>query len=189
MITSKAFEASSWGNRENIDYVWRIVLMFGAIPALHTYYWRMKMPETARYTALVAKDEETAALDMSTVLNMHIAQEEENVDELASMHYHGLHLLGTTMTWFVLDVTFYSLNMFMKEMFGKVKLVHNHDQACNPLVENCSMASPPMGPGYYHVFNPLKPMISITGLHTLIALLGTLPGYFFTVAFINVSAA
>lgn len=31
------------------DFVWRIVLMFGAVPAAMTYYWRMKMPETARY--------------------------------------------------------------------------------------------------------------------------------------------
>ncbi|KAJ4952693.1 hypothetical protein NE237_029525 [Protea cynaroides] len=30
------------------DYVWRIILMFGAIPPALTYYWRMKMPETAR---------------------------------------------------------------------------------------------------------------------------------------------
>ncbi|KAJ9154169.1 hypothetical protein P3X46_027532 [Hevea brasiliensis] len=29
------------------DYFWRIVLMFGAIPAALTYYWRMKMPESA----------------------------------------------------------------------------------------------------------------------------------------------
>jgi PHS family inorganic phosphate transporter-like MFS transporter len=27
------------------------VLMFGAIPAALTYYWRMKMPETARHSA------------------------------------------------------------------------------------------------------------------------------------------
>lgn len=32
------------------DYVWRLILMFGALPAALTYYWRMKMPETARYT-------------------------------------------------------------------------------------------------------------------------------------------
>ena len=31
------------------DYIWRVVLMFGAIPAALTYYWRMQMPETARY--------------------------------------------------------------------------------------------------------------------------------------------
>ncbi|AEE82692.1 Major facilitator superfamily protein [Arabidopsis thaliana] len=47
------------------DYVWRIILMVGALPALLTYYWRMKMPETARYTALVAKNAEQAALDMN----------------------------------------------------------------------------------------------------------------------------
>ncbi|KAF9588300.1 hypothetical protein IFM89_008717 [Coptis chinensis] len=29
------------------DYVWLIILMVGAIPAALTYYWRMKMPETA----------------------------------------------------------------------------------------------------------------------------------------------
>ncbi|OMO95460.1 General substrate transporter [Corchorus olitorius] len=50
------------------DYVWRIILMFGALPAGLTYYWRMKMPETARYTALVAKDAKQAAADMSKVL-------------------------------------------------------------------------------------------------------------------------
>ncbi|KAF9614897.1 hypothetical protein IFM89_021254 [Coptis chinensis] len=47
------------------DYVWRIILMVGAIPAALTYYWRMKMPETARYSALVAKDAKQAAADMS----------------------------------------------------------------------------------------------------------------------------
>ncbi|ERM94889.1 hypothetical protein AMTR_s00009p00133710, partial [Amborella trichopoda] len=47
------------------DYVWRIIVMFGALPAALTYYWRMKMPETARYTALVAKDAKRAAAEMS----------------------------------------------------------------------------------------------------------------------------
>ncbi|KAL2463599.1 putative inorganic phosphate transporter 1-7 [Forsythia ovata] len=42
------------------DYAWRIILMFGALPAALTYYWRMKMPETARYTALVAKNAKQA---------------------------------------------------------------------------------------------------------------------------------
>ncbi|KAA8548801.1 hypothetical protein F0562_000485 [Nyssa sinensis] len=34
------------------DYIWRIILMFGAIPAALAYYWRMKIPETARYTIM-----------------------------------------------------------------------------------------------------------------------------------------
>lgn len=52
------------------DYVWRIVLAVGAIPAAMTFYYRMKMPETARYTALVAKNNKQAALDMGRVLQV-----------------------------------------------------------------------------------------------------------------------
>ncbi|KAJ7979864.1 Phosphate transporter [Quillaja saponaria] len=59
------------------DYVWRIILMVGAIPAILTYYWRMKMPETARYTALVAKNAKQAASDMSKVLQVELEAEEE----------------------------------------------------------------------------------------------------------------
>ena len=76
-----AYETDQLGQA---DYVWRIVLMLGAVPALLTYYWRMKMPETARYTALIAKDAKMAASDMSAVLNMHIVPEEDGVNELAS---------------------------------------------------------------------------------------------------------
>ena len=38
--------------------------MFGAVAAALTFYSRMKMPETPRYTALVAKDENKACQDM-----------------------------------------------------------------------------------------------------------------------------
>uniref|UniRef100_A0A7N0UEC7 Major facilitator superfamily (MFS) profile domain-containing protein n=1 Tax=Kalanchoe fedtschenkoi TaxID=63787 RepID=A0A7N0UEC7_KALFE len=112
------------------DYVWRIILMVGAIPAALTYYWRMKMPETARYTALVAKNAKQAASDMSKVLQVEIPAEELKVEQLAtdksnnfglfSMEFvrrHGVHLLGTTSTWFLLDIAFYSQNLFQKDIF------------------------------------------------------------------------
>jgi PHS family inorganic phosphate transporter-like MFS transporter len=35
---------------DSADFVWRAILMFGAVPAVATYYYRMKMPETARFT-------------------------------------------------------------------------------------------------------------------------------------------
>ncbi|CDY52378.1 BnaA09g15770D [Brassica napus] len=62
------------------DYVWRIIVMFGALPAVLTYYWRMKMPETARYTALVAKNIKQAAQDMSKVLQIQLEVEERAAD-------------------------------------------------------------------------------------------------------------
>jgi PHS family inorganic phosphate transporter-like MFS transporter len=80
----------------------------------------MKMPETARYTALVARNAKQAAADMSRVLHTEI---EESADKtvlaageqwgLFSSEFvrrHGLHLLATTSTWFLLDIAFYSQN-------------------------------------------------------------------------------
>ncbi|KAI8560944.1 hypothetical protein RHMOL_Rhmol04G0295700 [Rhododendron molle] len=54
------------------DYVWRIILMFGAIPAAMTCYWHMKMPETTRYTALIVKNAKQATEDMAKVLNVQL---------------------------------------------------------------------------------------------------------------------
>ncbi|KAK9096461.1 hypothetical protein Sjap_021958 [Stephania japonica] len=56
--------------------------MLGALPAALTYYWRRKMPETARYTVLVAKDAKQVAADMSKVLQVQIAVEQEKVERL-----------------------------------------------------------------------------------------------------------
>ena len=54
------------------------------------------------------------------------------------------------------------MNLFMKEIFTNVGLIRTRDGD-----------------------NPFKRMINVTALHTVIALCGTLPGYFFTVAFVD----
>ncbi|KAK2455298.1 Inorganic phosphate transporter 1-4 [Trifolium repens] len=156
------------------DYVWRIIVMFGAIPAAMTYYSRSKMPETARYTALVEKNIEKAAADMSKVLNTDIKAEptivvdpiqEKNKFGLFSKEFmsrHGLHLLGTTSTWFLLDVAFYSQNLFQKDIFSDVGWI--------PAAKT---------------MNALEEVFRIARAQTLIALCSTVPGYWFTVAFID----
>ncbi|KAK9724337.1 hypothetical protein RND81_05G065400 [Saponaria officinalis] len=161
---------------ESSDYMWRIVLMFGAIPAAMTYYWRMKMPETARYTALVAKNAKQAASDMSKVLKVEIDAEEERVNEIGRNENHqfglftkqfarqyGLRLLGTTSTWFLLDIAFYSQNLFQKDLFSSVGWI-------SPAKE----------------MSATKEVYMIARAQTLIALCGTVPGYWFTVAFIDI---
>lgn len=160
------------------DYIWRIVLMVGALPAALTYYWRMKMPETARYTALVAKDTTQAASDMSKVLQMEIEAEAQNpathtpnasagasAYDLFSKEFfrrHGTHLLGTTSTWFLLDIAFYSQNLFQKDIFSAIGWI------------------PPAA-----TMNAIEEVFRIARAQTLIALCSTVPGYWFTVAFID----
>ena len=158
------------------DYVWRIVFMVGSLPALLTFYWRMKMPETARYTALVAKNSKRAALDMGRVLQVDFTdvadapanQTRGNADEygLFSAKFakrHGLQLLGTTSTWFLLDIAFYSQNLFQKDIFTAVGW----------LPPGSSMSA-------------LQEMFKVSRAQALIALCSTVPGYWFTVAFVDI---
>ncbi|CAL5018151.1 unnamed protein product [Urochloa decumbens] len=155
------------------DYVWRIVLMLGAIPALLTYYWRMKMPETARYTALITKNLKQAASDMTSVLDIEIPTEKEEMDLLARQdefglfstkffHRYGRELLGTTMCWLVLDIVFYPLNLFMKPIFNSIGWFEDTGN-----------------------LDPLQQTYSIARTHAIIILSGTLPGFLFTVIFID----
>ncbi|KAG6486624.1 probable inorganic phosphate transporter 1-8 [Zingiber officinale] len=156
------------------DYVWRIILMFGALPAALTYYSRMKMPETARYTALVAKNAKQAAADMSKVLQTEIEEEQGKVEQIASsntfglfssefVRRHGMHLVGTTTTWFLLDIAFYSQNLFQKDIFSAIGWIPKAA-----------------------TMNALEEVYRIARAQTLIALCGTVPGYWFTVALIDV---
>ncbi|XP_020222935.1 inorganic phosphate transporter 1-4 [Cajanus cajan] len=155
------------------DYVWRIILMFGALPALLTYYWRMKMPETARYTALVAKNAKQAAADMSKVLQVEIEEEKVQQSEtqrgnefgLFSTQFlrrHGLHLVGTCTTWFLLDIAYYSQNLFQKDIFSAIGWI----------AEAKTMSA-------------IEEVYKIARAQTLIALCSTVPGYWFTVALID----
>ncbi|KAG5613806.1 hypothetical protein H5410_013630 [Solanum commersonii] len=145
------------------DYIWRIILMFGSLPAALTYYWRMKMPETARYTALVAKDAKRAAQDMERVLQVEIESEEAKIEQISRdesnqfglfswefVRRHGLHLFGTQ-------------NLFQKDVFSAVGWI-------------------PKAP----TMNAVQEVYKIARAQTLIALCSTVPGYWFTVAFIDI---
>ncbi|XP_038682905.1 low affinity inorganic phosphate transporter 4-like [Tripterygium wilfordii] len=155
------------------DSLWRIVLMVGALPAILTYYWRTKMPETGRYTALIQGNSKQAALDMGRVLDIEIHEEQDKLRQyraandypLLSYEFyqrHGLHLIGCMSTWFLLDIAFYSQNLTQKDIFPSMGLT---SQAIDLNAIN-------------EVYETSKAML-------IVALLGTFPGYWFTVYFIE----
>ncbi|MCL7033327.1 hypothetical protein MKW94_014377 [Papaver nudicaule] len=222
IIISKVFKsvypAPSYANNPlgstvpEADYIWRLILMFGAVPAILTFYSRSRMPETARYTALVAKDSTRAAADMTKVLKreidipvwpwpeIHIEPEtvavpetvvvpeivpvpeivetesrpvkSEIVNNVKSVTFglfsrqfvswHGTHLLGTTSTWFLVGIAFYSQNLFQKDVFSAIGWIPK--PAKMSAVEEV----------YY-----------ISRAQTLIALFSTVPGYWFTVVLVD----
>ena len=133
------------------------------------------MPETPRYTALVANDNKKACADMSKVLNVEIGQNVVNETQSNTnansnfgffskkfLERHGIHLLGTATTWFLIDVAYYSQNLFQKDIFSAVGWL------------------PPA-----KTMSALEEVFKVAKAQTLIALCGTVPGYWATVLLID----
>ncbi|KAI7747857.1 hypothetical protein M8C21_027429 [Ambrosia artemisiifolia] len=160
------------------DLAWRIILMLGAIPASMTYYWRMKMPETARFTALVEKNTLQAAKDIGKVMNLPQSTIQEDVDMINTpntraalsntypffsrefLRRHGRDLIAASINWFLIDIVFYSLNLFQYHVFS------------GHLVQKSKL-------------NVYTDALQIAKLQALIAICATVPGYFVTVYMID----
>ncbi|KAG6591200.1 putative inorganic phosphate transporter 1-9, partial [Cucurbita argyrosperma subsp. sororia] len=153
------------------DIAWRLILLLGALPAAMTYYWRMMMPETARYTALVERNVAQAAKDMEKVLDVSLADITEdspvsppppNFPFFSNefLRRHGRDLLSCAAAWFLVDVVFYSSNLFQSRIYTQFlppKLSRNV---------------------YRDAFNEAK-------LQAIVAVCSTIPGYWVSVYFID----
>ncbi|KAK6939118.1 Major facilitator, sugar transporter-like [Dillenia turbinata] len=133
MVVCKIFDHASKHVRVDktpqvADLAWRIILVLGAVPAGMTWYWRMMMPETARYTALVERNVQQAAKDMEKVLDVSLAQIAED-SELPPINppryplfskqffrHHGRDLFACAASWFLVDIVFYSSNLFQYQI-------------------------------------------------------------------------
>ncbi|KAF5943145.1 hypothetical protein HYC85_020787 [Camellia sinensis] len=155
------------------DLVWRLILMIGAIPAGMTFYWRMMMPETARYTALVEQNVPQAAKDMEKVLEVSLSQIVEDVEfpshpppsdypflSKAFFRRHGRDLFSCAASWFLVDVVFYSTNLVQSQL--------NHQF----LPERKNL-------------NAYQDAYEVARSQALLAVCSTIPGYWATVFFID----
>ncbi|CAN6201454.1 unnamed protein product [Urochloa humidicola] len=158
------------------DYAWRVVLMAGAVPACLTYHWRMRMPETARYTALVAGDAAKAARDMSRVLKVDLAGGEQPEPDKTRVggdygvlsrrfaRRHGAHLAGAAACWFVLGAVVCSHAILQEEVFRGARWVP----------EASAMGA-------------LEEAYRVGRAHAIVALCGAVPGYWLAVALVDVA--
>ncbi|KAK4731756.1 hypothetical protein R3W88_024744 [Solanum pinnatisectum] len=143
-------------------YVWRIILMAGSLPALLTYDWRMKMPENGSLQCSY----------MEKVMQVDIGAEQKEPAVKSGNEFglftkqflrrHGLHLLGTGSTWFLLDIAYYSQNLFQKDIFSAIGWI--------PAAKT---------------MNAIEEVYKIARAQTLIALCSTMPGYWFTLFLID----
>jgi PHS family inorganic phosphate transporter-like MFS transporter len=113
------------------DYVWRIILALGAVPAAAVIYFRRRMPESPRYTAQVEGDEAKAAKDITRYSEGAIVASGSgnsrkirlSLWQFLSNKKYLLYLLGTAGTWFVFDYAYYgnsvSAPLILTSVLGK----------------------------------------------------------------------
>ncbi|KAK3425091.1 hypothetical protein EUGRSUZ_F01808 [Eucalyptus grandis] len=110
---------------EEADIAWRLILMLGVIPAVMTFYWRMKMPETASgENILQANQDMELVLDMShcQIAEGHFLQPSKSSYLLFSKQFilrHGRNLLACSTTWFLLDIVFYGYPLLQSKIYLK----------------------------------------------------------------------
>ncbi|EXX69910.1 uncharacterized protein OCT59_006871 [Rhizophagus irregularis] len=175
LVTLLAFRPLILSNSQNLDYVWRIIIGVGIIPATIALYFRLTIPETPRFTIDVQGNVDKAAHNIKFALEQgkyiekyEIESEYRIVIQKATwkdfIHHfgqweNGKVLLGTSVTWFAHDIAYYGIglnNAIILEAIGYVKT----DDA------------------YQSLFN-----ISIGNI--VITLMGTIPGYWFTVFLVD----
>jgi PHS family inorganic phosphate transporter-like MFS transporter len=127
---------SSCGERCQLagDRAWRIIIGFGAVPAVFALYYRITIPETPRYTFDISQDIEKAQADITAYMNN---QKEGIVDPISqqqtkvkmgrkltapkaswpdvfsyfSQWVNFKVIFSTTASWFFLDLAFYGLGL------------------------------------------------------------------------------
>ena len=87
-----------------LEVTWRFLLAFGCLPAIVAVYLRFRMTETSAYT--------TSAHRASGKSRMQRIRDMWEVIKL-----NKKSLIGTTSTWFLLDVTFYGTGQFKHSIY------------------------------------------------------------------------
>lgn len=119
LIFLSIFKHLIYENQDNLDYVWRLIIGFGCIPALLAIYFRLTISETPRYTIEIHDDIDKATKDVDNVLNKvrrkHYTAKSDSKNKATFKQFcdhfrqwkHFKVLLGTSACWFCLDVGFY----------------------------------------------------------------------------------
>ncbi|KAF9199754.1 Inorganic phosphate transporter pho84 [Haplosporangium sp. Z 27] len=173
IILLSAFKSSIVANAANLDYVWRILIGFGCLPALVAVYFRLTIPETPRYVLDIENNLNKAEHDVASVFkesrnHLQSLDDDEHVENPStakgsfsdfcryfSKWENFKILFGTSMAWFALDVAFYGIGLNNSFILSSIKF----GNAADNFTSNWN---------------------AVVG-QIIIVLLGSIPGYWATV--------
>jgi len=164
-----------------VDKSWRVMIGFGAVPAVIALYFRLTIPETPRYTFDIARDVEKAGEDVEAYMN---GKSEGKPDELSRAQAltqsnqlevqkasfrdfisfygkwkNGKILLGTAGSWFLFDVAFYGLGLNSSTVLTAIGFAG--------------------GSNVYHI------LYNLASGNAILTCAGAIPGYWISVATVD----
>ncbi|KAF8072062.1 inorganic phosphate transporter, partial [Lyophyllum atratum] len=163
----------------HVDYMWRILIGLGCVPGVIALYFRLTIPETPRFTMDIERNVLQAKADIDNVLthgNSVVDQDapvQRAITPKASWadfrHHFGQWknmkiLIGTSWSWFALDVAFYGLGLNSGIVLQAIGFG-------TPLTSGTSL-----------VYENLK---NICVGNLILSVGGLIPGYYFTFLFID----
>lgn len=133
-VDIKGFALCDAGCQVAGDRAWRIIVAFGAVPAVFALYYRITIPETPRFTFDVARDIEKADADIKAYVNNMAEGDVDSITQIKTKQAMGMGLsspdaswrdmysyfsqwknfkvlFGTASSWFFLDLAFYGLSL------------------------------------------------------------------------------
>ncbi len=108
----------------SLSLIWKLLLAFGAIPALIVVYYRRTLPETPRYAIRVKGDTAAAAKNWSKLTGIKASAVGDNEvvkqswTEILRNRRFALTLLGTAGSWFLMDWALYGNSIMSHTMLG-----------------------------------------------------------------------
>ncbi|KAA1112884.1 hypothetical protein PGT21_014178 [Puccinia graminis f. sp. tritici] len=184
MVVLSAFKESIQGHGEigHFNAVWRLILGVILVPALATLYQRLRLPESDRMTEVLKERKLKKAFEgvqgthiMADILDQ-IGNKEASASvqqsfqksklsalnefqEYFSKWKHMKHLFATTACWFLLDLSFYGIALNQSMVIADI--------------------------GYDRAVEPWQNAFDNTKANLIITVAGFLPGYYFTMFFIE----
>ncbi|KAF5367177.1 hypothetical protein D9758_004043 [Tetrapyrgos nigripes] len=162
-------------NHRPVDFMWRILIGLGCVPGCIALYFRLTIPETPRFTMDIERNIQQASKDIENILTVG----KSNVDPDAIVqrveapraswadfrtHFSQWEnlkiLIGTSWSWFALDIAFYGLGLNSSIIletigFGSAKTTGNqgvYDNLKNICVGNLILSAAGLIPGYWVCF-------------------------------------
>jgi len=160
---------------EHADIMWRIIIGIGCIPGVIALYFRLTIPETPRFTMDIERNVLQATDDIDNVLttgtfkhNPDAIVQRVDVPRASWADFrayfgkweNGKMLLGTSYSWFALDIAFYGLGLnssiILSTMgFGSATTKGTQgvfDSLHNVAIGNLILSVAGLIPGYYATF-------------------------------------